>query len=1014
MLSLRRRGENKSEDNNNNNNSRRLSKRLQSIKSNVTSGLRTSKRESELSKEEPQKQADIEEEVDYDPVPLPIAQRYATTLNHPSSLSPQPHTGTPNYLESPHAPNATSLDPESQRVHTMQGPGPQQDNREPSQFESLYDEASALKSESELETNEVQTRSPLPSDTTSQQRPPGPLHELSAEEPRKEPQEVPANTEPSSATEAQESGDLINGPRGQDEQGVAELTTLSQPVRSTEEELRDKNNGFLPYPGVADQRAESVYPTHPAGALVPMEQARAGALGAWPQPERQQRTNHVPPTIPPRSGPRRKDLASSHASQKDESIQREHDDSNLASTMPNSEVRRVDSRSDTLKRESQDEQEVQTESSTENNDEWPIVHKEYHIEHTQRQNPSFLNKLGMNGSSNKKHSQTLHKSSAQSATLDDWSRRLKIFQKENKIPKNSYHDQLSTVLQWSTDERRFLKTTIIQNDKDLRQKSITIRNQDGDITKLKLRLDQQERQIHEWNRDWNKAEEGRKRAEEGLAYWKTHANSIKDTLSDARSKLQEGDQNYKRAIDDRNLAQQDAAFHERQYLAADADLQNAKTAYAAMTEERDRFRRDCSKYWDEAQQRDGDLKTAVHSLSQAVHDLGTMTAERDEYKKSSEHAHHKYIDLEKWHRNEMVRVRTEYDQHLQIIQDAAKTTQDDLEARISTMAETHDSEKMALETQHAQEIAHRDQEAGKMENKYRTKLKSETSRLQMQVNTLKTHMASYSNIDSYRQIPDDQLRTNFLSLAQRINNLINWVPRPSTYSFGPDLDPDDFLGRTAQQGGRSWPKFIRHVCWRIIIRGFFDRQLGFGAFGRQGTEGFEVLDHVYQLFAAPDSQDSRASSAIFPNTKEMNVWRAALFEALLKMVRQGAATNNTYIRLFRTNLQHVADDLVSSLDQLSGSCLDSRASDEIAAFVEAMGTLVLEMASQRAHVYLDTCIDGGRAGTERLKDETDFGSRGVAVDLMIQPCLRRVGDGWNDLRTERVIVKGDFVSQNNA
>lgn len=142
----------------------------------------------------------------------------------------------------------------------------------------------------------------------------------------------------------------------------------------------------------------------------------------------------------------------------------------------------------------------------------------------------------------------------------------------------------------------------------------------------------------------------------------------------------------------------------------------------------------------------------------------------------------------------------------------------------------------------------------------------------------------------------------------------------------------------------------------------------------------------------------------------MNTWRSIFFEALLKKWRQGSASDSHYLMLFQSNVNTVAGELVAALQRASGSRLDPQASGEIGEFVEGLGTLVLEMASQRAQIYLDSCEHGESASADRFKDEAGMGSGSSAVDLMIQPCIRRVGDGRNDLRAERVIVKGDFVS----
>ncbi|KPM44201.1 hypothetical protein AK830_g2313 [Neonectria ditissima] len=290
--------------------------------------------------------------------------------------------------------------------------------------------------------------------------------------------------------------------------------------------------------------------------------------------------------------------------------------------------------------------------------------------------------------------------------------------------------------------------------------------------------------------------------------------------------------------------------------------------------------------------------------------------------------------------------------------------------------------------------------------------KNDMEILERNLRELRRRMASYSNTGSYTAISDDDFRNRFQKLTRGINNLIKLVPRPQTYALAEHLDPNGFFARNAQQGGRNWPKFVRSVCWRSILRGFYSRQLGFGALGSSG-EGFEELDQLRRLFTVPDPSDPSGVRVMFPDTKELNTWRASFFDALAKTVANGAAdqTDSKYTRLFHANIQAVTQDIVSSLQQVANTHLDPRIWDEVASFVQGLGTLALEMGSQRAHVYMETCEHGESVAVgDRFRDDADLGYDTLQVDLMTQPCLTRVGDGREDLQTARTIVKGDFVA----
>ncbi|KAM5385283.1 hypothetical protein ACJZ2D_001244 [Fusarium nematophilum] len=348
-------------------------------------------------------------------------------------------------------------------------------------------------------------------------------------------------------------------------------------------------------------------------------------------------------------------------------------------------------------------------------------------------------------------------------------------------------------------------------------------------------------------------------------------------------------------------------------------------------------------------------------------------------------------------------------QSLKAAEDKAAQDLQELQASLETLVQNYEDDKAKVEDAHKEETDRLGAELDGMKGKYKAKLKNETARLNVQVRNLQTRMASYSNRDAAGAIPDDEFRSSFLQLARRINNLISWVPRPSTYRSVPELDPDDFLTRTAQQGGRNWPKFVRSVCWRAIVKGFFSRQLGFGALGSQAGEGFNALDQLYQLFAVADPKNPRGPRVILPHTKDMNAWRAGFFTAVLRLVRQGSAPNNVYIRLYNANVQRVVDDLAASLERVTGSALGAEAKEEISGFVSGLGTLALEMASQRSHVLLETCERGRPVGADMFKSESEQGYGDTEVDIMTQPCIKRVGDGQDDLRAERIIAQGDFV-----
>jgi hypothetical protein len=123
--------------------------------------------------------------------------------------------------------------------------------------------------------------------------------------------------------------------------------------------------------------------------------------------------------------------------------------------------------------------------------------------------------------------------------------------------------------------------------------------------------------------------------------------------------------------------------------------------------------------------------------------------------------------------------------------------------------------------------------------------------------------------------------------------------------------------------------------------------------------------------------------------------------------------------MFYRNVDAVSKELVALLKDLSGSYLVDKngrpiGEGEIAGIAGDVGMLALMAGSQRAHILVDTCAhgDGSRALSDRFECEgsVEVGFP-VVVDLMLQPCLRRVGDGHEDTATQNVVVKGSFLPQ---
>ncbi|KAH8879090.1 hypothetical protein GQ53DRAFT_856468 [Thozetella sp. PMI_491] len=270
----------------------------------------------------------------------------------------------------------------------------------------------------------------------------------------------------------------------------------------------------------------------------------------------------------------------------------------------------------------------------------------------------------------------------------------------------------------------------------------------------------------------------------------------------------------------------------------------------------------------------------------------------------------------------------------------------------------------------------------------------------------KNQIASFRSGD-YRPIDDEVLKASFNELLQDLIQLADKIPQPPTGTVvGREFDEAHYLSRNNNQGPRVWSKFVRNLCWRVMLSGFFSLPMGFGVFG-SGGPGHAHLGWVHQLIA---TRNQNGDSTI-PNDMKTNVIRASVFEMILAAVKAKNVPRSQFANLFYENIAQVTKGLVETLTRVSRKKLDESCMDQCKRICDKLAIFTLEMASQRAHVTLDMCGYESCVSPQRYKVEgTLLPADVVVVDLMIEPCLVRAGNGIIDLKSENVIVKGDVVA----
>ena len=106
----------------------------------------------------------------------------------------------------------------------------------------------------------------------------------------------------------------------------------------------------------------------------------------------------------------------------------------------------------------------------------------------------------------------------------------------------------------------------------------------------------------------------------------------------------------------------------------------------------------------------------------------------------------------------------------------------------------------------------------------------------------------------------------------------------------------------------------------------------------------------------------------------------------------------------------MASELVRTLDHIVNGQLDASCPQRASTIAHKLGTLALEMGTQRSQVVLEMCHYQYLATPDEWKTgETTSAGGATPVDIMIHPSLKRLGDGRQDLHTKKIMVKGEFV-----
>ncbi|KAK4225638.1 hypothetical protein QBC38DRAFT_482388 [Podospora fimiseda] len=321
---------------------------------------------------------------------------------------------------------------------------------------------------------------------------------------------------------------------------------------------------------------------------------------------------------------------------------------------------------------------------------------------------------------------------------------------------------------------------------------------------------------------------------------------------------------------------------------------------------------------------------------------------------------------------------------------------------------TWQTEREDMLARHQLELQAKNREIAAAKRKTKEEVAQVTKKHRATIEEQQSQIASYSK-DNYGfiEIDDTTFARSFQALVGEIDQLASQIWFPATLDFDNSLDPTNFLERNAFQSNWVWPRFVRSTCWTILIQGFFSMPLGFGALGHQGN-GYTHMYPTYQAAALLNSNNHE--SQIIPNDKETNLYRALHFKRILSAIRADQGTGEVMLAtMFETNVNHVTQRLLDILGHIVNAQLDRSCSEQAKSISRKMGILALEIGTQRAQVILEVCHYSDQVPAAGWKTEDATGAGTQTVDLMIHPCLSRIGDGRGELSNKKVLAKGEFV-----
>lgn len=424
------------------------------------------------------------------------------------------------------------------------------------------------------------------------------------------------------------------------------------------------------------------------------------------------------------------------------------------------------------------------------------------------------------------------------AAAGDSDSRIRDFLESHHVTKQDPgFDWLSTLINWIARDQQKHESKFQDNQK---QVQIQLGNAQESLRQEKQLAEKLGREIRDKNTQISQLTTDHATAKEGEAKWEKAWLKVGSELKEMQAS-REKHRKHAKSLDDEvghltaelETSRRHAADWEAKTNSADErcrmaslDLGNANT----QIEELKKANRTLTRDKENKTRQIGELLAQVQILNNKLDGIHTQHANEVD----AIHAEH--ADKLAARDDDILRLNTEHRSEL-----AAKDHQ------LSLLTAKHEEDLVAKDSHMALLVDQYEQKLTDLEGSVNFKIDEATRRDRATIGKQKQQIASY-NKDDYVPIDDAAFTRSFQALVQDVNQLASQIRQPTTIDFDPSLDPTSCLDRNADQRSWIWPRFVRNLCWNVLLRGFFSLPFGFGALGSQG-EGYRILYPTYQAMA---------------------------------------------------------------------------------------------------------------------------------------------------------------------